>query len=224
MRITNYVLVFCVAHATQLLQSQWSDSWNCNGPPKSINIFNITDIYAYTPGEEEVWPVFYENRALSNPIGYCGNSYELLYSECCVSSLDPSITAHYKSSQAALLEEDGSNLLDTIPKDANGATYCYIQSSTANITHTLFNQMYFLADGSCIDEMYKCTPDGGFYIYEKAECSGPYEEYLLDVSVSSNTSQILGEFTGEMMALTDAKNEHLWTTYSPFNRIIPNTT
>ncbi|KAI8894253.1 hypothetical protein BC833DRAFT_605543 [Globomyces pollinis-pini] len=203
MKLT-YLTIYLVK-GTQVLQTHWKSSYYCNGPPSSMYIHNISDIFAYEPLENEVWPIFYQNQVKDLPLGICGNANGIeFYTNCCVSSLNKSNTGGYEN--------------------ANNVDYCYVNPNTTDLTPILFNHMYFIADGTCIDGQYKCLPKGEFVIYSGYGCTEEYESYQLMSDVTPHENELIGYFNAHMWKTSKAENQRIWITYYPFSAMVPNTT
>ncbi|KAI8893364.1 hypothetical protein BC833DRAFT_299865 [Globomyces pollinis-pini] len=219
-----YIFLIKTVYSDTFLISHWSNSDSCFGPPTSIFKFNVSDTTLHSPPNGEVWPICLESFLVSQDLGVCGEFFNSTYTQCCVTSLDLTLTANYKSYSHVQLGDIGSDYKSSITKTANGGKYCHIEPTTTNLTPVLFNDMLFLADDTCRDGTYKCTSDGSFLIYKNQDCSGPSESYKLDSSKTVYQSETIGEFFGQILSITNAQNTFIWRTYDPLALVLPNTT
>ncbi|KAI8894258.1 hypothetical protein BC833DRAFT_568502 [Globomyces pollinis-pini] len=219
-----YSILLIQIYCTKIVQPQWYHSLDCKGAPSSIYILNISSTSIFEPEDGEAWPNYFTLNVQLNGLGYCGAYSYSTYSQCCISSLDMKLTEGYGSAMTAFLDDDESNLVEMMPKDANGNLYCYIQPNTTTLTPTLFNQMLFLAQDDCIDDTYVCSPNGTFTVYSNSSCTGVSETFPLKSIESTHLSSQIGFFNGNMKTIQNANNSMIWLTYTPPTLIVPNTT
>ncbi|KAI8892883.1 hypothetical protein BC833DRAFT_610367 [Globomyces pollinis-pini] len=225
MHITLALLGFTkLALGFKIVESQWKSSDICSGPPNSMVVFSLVDLETTTPSDEEKWSITFTYSQQEYPMayGYCGNLNFPTTSQCCFSSLDLDATGDYKSSLPYLFEED--IVLDlAIPKSANGFKYCQLQFENSNSSIPSFEQHMMLADGSCVDGIYRCLPDGSLKLYNDPKCNLEIESFKLTESPSDYQSQTVDTFIGQISAFSQSKNSVLWVGYVPSNYLVPNT-
>ncbi|KAI8892748.1 hypothetical protein BC833DRAFT_662157 [Globomyces pollinis-pini] len=208
-----------VVTAYQVALSHWLQSYRCDGPPTVVYYFENTDIESYDNGNDTVPNTYYYSKTG----GYCGNYMELTFSQCCLSTLDLTLSNGYQSLLPALVDDFDGDVLATLTANSNGGKYCYIQPTTTELTPTLFNQMLFLADNSCIDGAYRCSKNGTFQTFADTECLKPIESFPLSIQESDHESNSIGHFIGQMKIIEKAENTIIWTTYLPNTAAVPNT-
>ncbi|KAI8897476.1 hypothetical protein BC833DRAFT_658573 [Globomyces pollinis-pini] len=220
-------MIYCIAislavttvYSKIILESQWSNSWNCHGPPDAVYSFNVNDESTTVPNDHETWSKLYTAFIQYSPLGTCGLGPQRMDS-CCIASTDLTITYGLKSGSPSVLETNKSTYDNYFYQSMKGNTYCQITPTNNSILRG-FNDVFFLADGSCIDDYFQCTEDHEFIVYNNTKCQGDKVIIKFDSSKTQFSNDILGQFDGQLRTDINGSISTKWTTYQPFRKSRP---
>lgn len=123
-----------------------------------------------------------------------------------------------------------SGLKEYMPKSADEVNYCTFGAKADPATGTLPNpaslggylQVYYLANGGCIEHYYRCKSDGTFHVFNEFGCKGGAAESLVLQRIGTRfNSSRFGSVDGVFLKLKDTKVEMGWTTYWPPLKLVP---
>ncbi|KAJ3321611.1 hypothetical protein HDV06_004026 [Boothiomyces sp. JEL0866] len=180
-----------------VFQNQWyTDS--CHGPPSSMVVFN--DLVANPP--------LYNYSIIENPIPICSMDQIPTDSGCCISSLDPSITFGYGSTNYHYVS-DALNVTISPPTSANNVKYCLI---IPNSNSLLPYQAIYIKEQECF-ENFECTPQGLNY-YSTSNCQGNY-------SIFDSSLQVHSSFSYSKVVITSGSVQMKWVAQVPAGLFVP---
>ncbi|KAI8896211.1 hypothetical protein BC833DRAFT_598486 [Globomyces pollinis-pini] len=217
--ILNYLILLSVAHADKILESQWLDSYSCDGPPNAMYIFNINDIEAYEPDEDETWAPLYTDFACEYIIGTCGIKKTPIYNGCCFASLDLTISEGWKSGSPTLLPSDDT-YDGLVYLGANGNTYCSVKPMNGSLFMGLVQVLVLADDTTCVDQHYKCKKNGEFLVYNENGCNGNPISVSFQPQSTELSHPSLGTFEGQMVTFQKGTTQKIWTLFTPSDRNI----
>ncbi|KAJ2985021.1 hypothetical protein HDV02_000800 [Globomyces sp. JEL0801] len=208
--ILQKILLLKTILADRILQSQWLNTYACEGPPNAMYIFNINDIEAYEPDEDETWAPLYTDFAGEYIIGQCGYKYTPIYAGCCFASLDLKISEGWMSGSPALLDPDDDAYESLVHLGANDNTYCSVKPINGSLFTGLVEVLVLADDTTCVDQYYKCKKNGDFLVYADDGCSGdPISVKLLPQSTEYDDPD-LGLLTGKMVTFQKGSVKNIW--------------
>ncbi|KAJ2993373.1 hypothetical protein HDV02_002450 [Globomyces sp. JEL0801] len=206
----GWLLMPISTFADIILESQWSVSEYCEGPPNSVYVFENLDISNYgPPSEKETWTAFYEFVAYEYPMLYCGNSIIDMPKGCCFHNMDLSLSSS-KSGSPTLMDDIE---IDTYEKafyaTANGNNYCSITPGDGGLFHG-FIDVFLLANGNCVDDYYRCSSEGKLTIYEYENCNGILHEIVLTEETAEFNDETFGSFEAKFIQFKNAEVVTEW--------------
>ncbi|KAJ2997257.1 hypothetical protein HDV02_005719 [Globomyces sp. JEL0801] len=214
----SWLFALVLVKSESVLQSQWSKSPYCEGPPTAMYRFEVVDTSANEPLENEIWPPLYQAMALEYSADQCGNNIEVLDAGCCLSSLDLEFTLGWKSGSVA--KEKDNTLEERMYNTASNQVYCHFVATNSSLFH-LVPEAFILADKTCIDSYYTCGTDGEFEVYSEPGCNGEKFTLQLNNSLEDFSNEEHGELQGELYRVINPKNKTKWITYVPAGYMIP---
>ncbi|KAJ3272439.1 hypothetical protein HDV01_005508 [Terramyces sp. JEL0728] len=153
-----------------------------------------------------------------NPIPYCGVDLSYVDIGCCLSSLNMTRTYNYLGYTRNYLTD--YSLQESVPKSANGQSYCYISSMNETALFG-YQDMYFKTSGDCLEDIFKCYSDR-IEIYSDSKCSGAAEIYQTPTALLNVNSQILGNVSISVLTETGGTMAIQWTAFVPGLDLVPN--
>ncbi|KAI8894500.1 hypothetical protein BC833DRAFT_604640 [Globomyces pollinis-pini] len=203
-----------------VVQIQYRNSFNCVGSPNVMYIFNVTDLNSPKPNINESWPVFYSFTLTECSVFICSSLEVPLKDNCCISSLDLSLSEQYQSGTAAELKE-----VNPLQMYANDGTYCVITKTTLhhNSSNFRYNEMFILNDNHCV-EHFKCLQNKTLMIYDQNQCQGSFELFSLKATpILINSRGLSGSVQVSYQTGTNDTNKISWIASIPSTNSIPNT-
>ncbi|KAJ3259712.1 hypothetical protein HK103_001973 [Boothiomyces macroporosus] len=187
-----------------VFQSVWMQG-ECSGAPTSMYTFDQT-----TNGT-----LVFQDAINEYLPPTCGLDPQDVNQGCCVVSLDPTIPQPYSSQTYHFITTLDSS---DFPKSAVGTSYCKLISKD-NSSLFGFQQVYYKADGSCIDNNYMCTSDGTLQVYSGKDCKGNFLSY----STNNKTIQdaTIGNVSLSFIDVLQGSETYKWTTYTPQTLLVP---
>ncbi|KAJ3268897.1 hypothetical protein HDV01_002125 [Terramyces sp. JEL0728] len=188
-----------------IFQSGWLNSYNCDGPPSSMYIFN----------EDNPTPVFVYVES-DTPLPLCGTANLPVPIGCCVSSVNLQFTMNYPSMTRNYIDDINDY---TPPLSAQNVQYCRI---TGNDEQSLlgYNQTFFIGGGMCVDGIAKCDLlTNEITLFNDTDCTGYSESYSLGDNNGYN-SLILGNISTGAITMA-GKVKFIWEAASPFSETVP---
>ncbi|KAJ2991246.1 hypothetical protein HDV02_003906 [Globomyces sp. JEL0801] len=203
------------SQAERIIQSQWMDSYSCEGPPDAMYVFNIQNLKSQSP-KNETWAPLYTAFANEFIIGKCGYKYTPIFSGCCFASLDLNLSSGWKSGSPTLLKPDDFTYESSVYVGANDHSYCSINPINGSLFNGL-SEVLFLADDKdiCVDKYYKCNKDGSFLVYPSEGCTGTPATLGLQQNIIQFDIQALGNFEGRLVTYQNGATRTIWTLYTP---------
>lgn len=204
--------------AIAVLQSSWTTSDSCSGPPDSLTVFSVQSPWDVNQPANETWPAIFSLNTPMYEYGFCGDLLVKMPDSCCVSSLDL-VASKDTLSGTAKIQNNGSGY-QQFPQSANGATYCHL---VANSSRALFgySEYYILADGECTDQRFSCSKSGLLSVFERIGCLGAAVSLqLTDTSELVNLAP-LGLINVGVTQISSAAAVVGWTTYQPGSAMVP---
>ncbi|KAJ3273966.1 hypothetical protein HDV01_003636 [Terramyces sp. JEL0728] len=186
------------ASVPAVFQIAWLNNSYCDAPPNVM--------YSFTG----ITNSLYNQTINDNNLNTCGNNLVSMNGGCCFSTIDTSYFSGYSSLVQRAPFTDKSNF----PVAANGASYCHIQQNSLQSLYG-YSDIWILADGSCIDNLYSCRPTGEFDYYSQTGCTGQPSSLQLDTNTSSFSFADMGNIKGEFMVVGDGSESYRWTAYIP---------
>ncbi|KAI8908574.1 hypothetical protein EDD86DRAFT_270618 [Gorgonomyces haynaldii] len=201
-----------------VLDSQWLLSSSCEGPPDALFSFNVTDLSLEYPTDQESWPNTYYLLAPFDNCGVLTHEQFQRTGGCCQSSLAVDTTI-YKSFTVARMQ----SLFDMTraPQAAKDSVYCHLYDPGDS---SLFGyNSWWLKPGSCVEEYFRCTPDGQMSVYNYTGCRGtPLETHYLSNLPQSYESDYLGQFTAKIESISNPNGRTTFLASFPLGRLVPN--
>ncbi|KAI8895123.1 hypothetical protein BC833DRAFT_602313 [Globomyces pollinis-pini] len=217
-------LFWASTYSTLIVMPQWKFSDVCHGEPSSIFVFNMLDLSQILPTSNETWPPFFQFGADFYYFrdGFCGAMKSPTFTQCCMSSIDATLSAGILSSNPYVL---GDNFFEeALPKSVNGKSYCNVLPNNTNDINGNYYEFSILSSNQCIDDYYRCTANNSLKIYSESDCKGDVELYPLTNTETVFENELIGGFTGKMIQYQKGMNEIIWITDNPGYAVVPNTT
>lgn len=191
----------------------------CHGPPEAIYVFNMLDITATTASQNnESWPLPFEWQISLMPVYECPAYYTLPIASdhCCYSWLDSENNLGYGSSSYAFLEESVDAI---IPTSANGANYCWLQSTNSSSLHG-YNELYVKIGTYEIRIL--CGVDGILSVSSSGICDSAGDEiYSLVQEIELLRSPSIGLVNATIIKMNGASLNYEWQAFLPDSMIYP---
>ncbi|KAI8896026.1 hypothetical protein BC833DRAFT_599192, partial [Globomyces pollinis-pini] len=219
MQLLKFIYLKTILSIT-ILQFQYLNSEQCQGPPESLIAFKVKDLESGTHDIDENWPNFFE--MMISETGYydsCGSAPLTTKDQCCFLSLSLNDSNQYKSGKTRLTKQNDSNtFLNSMPIDSNGYQYCNITIKDVNAIGYEF-QMY-LANNLCIDNQYICHYNQEFEIFKEFNCQG--ESKILKIQESIEMNQQIYHYEN-FIEIVGGNSKTIWLARIPSKLLIPNT-
>ncbi|KAI8892692.1 hypothetical protein BC833DRAFT_610916, partial [Globomyces pollinis-pini] len=203
-----------------ILHSQWYNSNSCSGPPNSIYMFPLADVY--NPYEANITSSFFEFQLGADDMypGFCGVRPGLDLNECCASSLDIESSFNYQSGFIYYVMDESEYMESMLMQGTNGYNYCTIIPTNQEGT---FERMMFLSDGKCTDDYYKCLSNGTFIIHQDIMCENPIETINMADIPEETWSENFEDVTAIFERIRSGNSKKNWIAYMPMETLVPNT-
>ncbi|KAJ3273964.1 hypothetical protein HDV01_003634 [Terramyces sp. JEL0728] len=187
-----------------VFQSVWMQG-ECSGAPTSMYTFDQT-----TNGT-----LVFQDAINAFLPPTCGLDPVNVNEGCCVVSLDNAIPEPYASQSFHFITTlDNSDF----PKSAVGTNYCKLTAKD-NSSLSGLQQVYYKADGSCIDQNYICTSDGTLQVYNDKECQGKFLSYKTNNKTIQDA--LMGNVSLSFIDVLQGGETYQWTTYTPQTLLVP---
>lgn len=217
-----YLLNF--VYADQLVEGAYYGK-DCVGPPDTIYTFQTVNTYSYiqwSPSLNETWPPYFKFHSDEVSAYDTGLVYVQMPGQTCIVTTDYSLSKPYWSGYT--LYYSGGYSLDTVPKAANGVSYCYLRSDNFNVTTNLngYLSAYFRPNNNnCYDDSYRCFSNGTFQYFVGPGCTGAYESIQLSTTLTLVKSPNLGNISVQYYEVANATLFFSWLDATPVESLVP---
>lgn len=185
----------------QIVDSQWSSS-PCVGPPQVIYIFEMADLEAVSPTEnDETWPDAFSNILINDEYMSMCSQFQNVPNDGCCRVAYPEFDVGYQGIIAQPL--DSIDIQNSIPIDSNGQEYCHL-TALDDISLHGFQELYILisecANGIVCGENWIALHDTG-------DCEGSNELFEYNFKEEHRNTTI-GDFAaskGEILGTLPIK-------------------
>ncbi|KAJ3319837.1 hypothetical protein HDV06_005887 [Boothiomyces sp. JEL0866] len=140
----------------------------------------------------------------------CGNNLASMNGGCCFSNIDTT----YLSGYASIVQRASFTQKSNFPVSANGASYCHLKSTTNSSLYG-YSDIWFLADGSCIENYYSCESTRDFNFYNQSGCQGDSKSISLFPNSTNYSFADMGNITGEFVFISNGQEIYTWYAYIP---------
>ncbi|KAJ2997632.1 hypothetical protein HDV02_005281 [Globomyces sp. JEL0801] len=214
-----YLILCLQVSAHKILQSQWLDSPNCEGPPNIMLLYTISTVTVQMANSHNSTRAsLFESQMEDADYGSCGVAFGFVDGGCCYSVLDLSLSGGYKSGRPALIND--TNGQKRLPLEANNNAYCNVSLvEDYNGSHVGFLSILAHTD-RCIDQRFKCYTNQSLSYYSEDNCEGTVTNMALTQTAIFVDS--LGNASYQIVS--GGESTKTFTTYIPNTlSVAPNT-
>ena len=199
----KYLFAIGLAAATTLHLFQYYSSVECDTPPDSVYVFEVSKPKSSRKPENETWPKLYTNRAPMYPFFDCGNLKVGIPGHCCTSFETP-IDSFNINSVSLLDSKQLPAEVARFPAVMNGLEYCVLEK--------IFNytELYIGPTGYCVEDMFKCDKSGSLIVYSGQNCTGDFRSIRLSAEPLNLN---FGSFNASLRSINYATGAVGWTEF-----------